>query len=256
MLKSYIQIAIRSLMRNKLVSFINIFGLGLSMSVGMMVMVILQDELSYDHFHPHPERTVRIISRYQKKDGGKWKMASTPLPLCQLLKGDTAEIEDAVNLYPALDGKARAGSKELTVHGAFTTPSFFTVFGFTLASGDATTALQQPNTIVLTRATAEKFFGSGNAMGKLITIEKRGDFLVTGILADVPGKSHIHFDAYVSTTALPHLIQSKQLPDKLNDWGDCMVAYTYVLQKKDAGSNILNGQLNAIAAGINKYDKQ
>jgi len=256
MIKNYIKIAVRSLMRHRLVSFINIFGLGLSMSVGMMVMVILQDELSYDHFHPHPERTFRIISTYQKKGGAKWKMASTPLPLCSLLKEDTAEIEDAVNLYPALDGKATAGSKGLTVHGAFTTPSFFTVFGFTLVSGDAATALQQPNNIVLARATAEKFFGSDNAIGKVITIEHRGTFIVTGVLADIPGKSHIHFDAYAPVAAIPQLIQSKQLPDKLSDWGDCMAAYTYVLQKEGAGNKILNGQLNGIAAGINKYDHQ
>jgi putative ABC transport system permease protein len=159
MIWNYIKIACRSLMRNRLVSFINIFGLGLSMSVGMMELVILQDNLGYDHFHPFPDRTYRIISSYHKNTGERWALASTPLPLYQMMKADTADIEEAVSLYPALNGTAHSGSKELGLNGAFTEPSFFKVFGFKLVSGDPETALQHPSAIILTKATAEKFFG-------------------------------------------------------------------------------------------------
>ncbi|HXS57277.1 MAG TPA: hypothetical protein VN726_14195, partial [Hanamia sp.] len=122
MLKSYIKIAIRSLKRNRLTTFINIFGLGLSMSVGMMIMIRMQDELGYDHFHPHPERTYRVISSYQKKGGEQWKMASTPLPLNEELAGDTTIIENAVNVYPAFNGKVSVEGKEIYVSGAYTEP--------------------------------------------------------------------------------------------------------------------------------------
>ncbi|MEJ0102830.1 MAG: hypothetical protein WDO19_09850 [Bacteroidota bacterium] len=76
MIRSYIKVAIRSLRKNRLVSFINIFGLGLSMSVGMMIMIRLQDQLSYDNFHLQPETTYRILSDYSKKQVsiGKWRV--------------------------------------------------------------------------------------------------------------------------------------------------------------------------------------
>ena len=74
MIKSYFKVAIRTLMKNRLISFINIFGLGLSMSVGMMIIIRLQDQLSYDNFHPHPETTYRVLSDFHKKTGEHWKM--------------------------------------------------------------------------------------------------------------------------------------------------------------------------------------
>src|SRR5258708_1448306 len=125
MIVSYIKIAFRTLLRNRLVSFINIFGLGLSMSIGMIELVRIQDSLSYDRFHPYPNRTFRIISSYHKKDGQQWSLASTPLPLYAVLKADTAEIEDAVNLYPELNGTATAGGKDLGINAAFTDPALF-----------------------------------------------------------------------------------------------------------------------------------
>ena len=69
MIKNYLKVAIRSLSKNRLISFINIFGLGLSMSVGMMVMIRMQDQFSYDKFHPYPKSTYRILSDYHKKTG-------------------------------------------------------------------------------------------------------------------------------------------------------------------------------------------
>ncbi|HXO75434.1 MAG TPA: ABC transporter permease, partial [Puia sp.] len=160
----------------------------------------------------------------------------------------------AVSLYPELNGTATADGKELNLKGAFTGPAFFKVFGFTLAAGDPLTALEQPNSIVLTKTTAGKFFGAGNPMGKIIMIKNKGNFIVTGVLAET-GKSHIDFNAYTSSSSIPHLVQTKQLPDKSNDWGDCRPAYTYVLMKEGSGNTTLKGQINSIAAGINKADK-
>jgi putative ABC transport system permease protein len=269
MIKTYIKIAFRSLMRNRLVSFINIFGLGLSMSLGMLELVILQDNLGFDRFHPHPDRTYRVISSYQNKKGQHWKIASTPLPLYGSLNADTANIEAVVNLYPELSGTAHVGAgdargaagdagggdKELGLYGAFTEPSFFTVFGFKLASGNPVSALQYPNGIILTKKTAARFFGAADPMGKVIRLDHRGNFVVTGVLADIPGKSHIDFDAYANVSAVADLVQNKQLPDHSGDWGDCRVAYTYALLKKGAGREMLTRQINALAAGVNQRDK-
>ena len=113
MFKNYLKVAFRSLRKNKLISFINIFGLGLSMSVGMMIMIRLQDQLGYDNFHSHPEKIYRVLSDYKKKGGEHWKMASTPLPLNSKLH-DFAGIEYSVSIYPAFSGKAIAGASAPT----------------------------------------------------------------------------------------------------------------------------------------------
>lgn len=255
MFRSYIKIAFRSLAKNRLTSFINLFGLGLSMSVGLMIMVRLQDQLSYDRFHPHPERTYRIITGYHKKGGEEWKLASTPLPLKQELDKNKSLIEAAVNIYPAAGGKATADGKEIYINGAFTEPSFFNVFGFSLQSGDPATALQQPNAIVVSKSTSEKFFGARNPIGKVISIESKGSFIVTGVLNDAPGKSHIGYDAYASYSSIPAMEKNNQLPRNTSDWFQFNAAYTYVLLKADVATNPLLHQLSGVAKQLNSMNK-
>jgi putative ABC transport system permease protein len=255
MLKSYIKIALRSLFRNRLTSFINIFGLGLSMSVGLMIIIRLQDQLSYDRFHSAPERTFRIISSYHQKNGEQWKMASTPLPLKGALNTNQNLIEACTSVYAAFNGKAFAAGKEIGINGAFTDPSFFKVFGFLLKVGNAATALQQPNTVVITKAVAEKFFGTEYPVGKIISLEKQGAFTVTGVLAESPGKSHLNFDAYASYSSIVSLEKSNALPQKTNMWFAFNAGYTYVLVKNKTASAALVNQLQSIASGLNRMNK-
>lgn len=255
MLKSYFKIAVRNLFKNKLTSFINIFGLGLSMSIGMMIMIRLQDQLSYDDFHPSPERTYRITSHYAKSNGEKLNMASTALPLHTSLSRDATSIESIATIYPAFHGKATAAGKEIYLNGAFTEPSFFNVFGFSLASGNPHTALQQPNTIVLGKETAEKFFGKTDPMGQVVSMENGSSFIVTGILNQPPGKSHISYEALVSYSSVQQLEKDKLLPERSTDPYAFNAAYTYVLLKKESSLSVLDRELNAIAAGLNKDNK-
>ncbi|MEO8764980.1 MAG: ABC transporter permease [Ginsengibacter sp.] len=255
MFLNYLKIAFRTLNKNRLVSFINIFGLGLSMSVGMMELIIVQSELGYDKFHPKPESTYRVTSGYKQKNGNTFQLASTPFPLLAKLAEDSNIISDAVNIYPALYGNASAGAKEFYISGAFTEPSFFTVFGFALEAGNNVTALQQPNSVVLTKVMAERFFDKGNPIGKTISLQKKGEYIITGILKDPPGKSHLDFDAYFSASTLSTLEANKLLPLKSSDWNDFKSSYTYVVLKKGVNKNPLLGELNALAAGFNKDDK-
>ncbi|MDP4211627.1 MAG: ABC transporter permease [Bacteroidota bacterium] len=255
MLWNYLKIAYRSLKKNRLVSFINIFGLGLSMSVGMMEMLIVQNELGYDHFHPYSDRTYRITSAYTPKNGIPWKLASTPAPLYPSLLADTGIVQEAVNIYPAFHGEAISESKDLNIDGAFTEPAFFKIFGFSLAAGNEETALQKPNSLVISQSTAKRFFGNTNPLGKFINFQKIGLFQVTGVLNKAPGKSHIDFDAYASASSIPILEMNKLLPAKSNDWSDFGTVYTYVLLKKQADKKPLQGLLNAITSGMNKEDK-
>jgi len=253
---TYIKTAFRNLIRNPLVSFINIFGLGLSMSVGLMILIRLQDDFGFDRFHPHPERTYRITSEYTKKNGEHWKMASSPLPLQAELARDTNTVERVVNIYPALNGKAKAGAKDINLDAAFTEPSFFKVFGFSLAAGDPVTALQEPNTLVLSHSAAQKFFGEVNPLGKVISMEHGNNFLVTGVLKENPGKSHIDYDAYASYASVAGMEKSKALAVQSNNWYGFNVAYTYVLLKKGVQTSYLAPFLWSIADGLNKSNKE
>jgi len=254
MLWTYLKIAYRNLKRHPLMTFINLFGLAFSMSVGMMELVILQKELDYDKFHPHPDRTYRILSNYAAKNGNHWRLACTPLPLHNDLLIDTAAIEQTVDLYPALNGIASANGKELNLNGAFTSPSFFTVLGFSLAQGNPETALQQPNTLVLSRAAALRFFGSEEAVGKSINVQGSGLFLVTGVLNEPPGQSHIDFDAYASAATIPVLEKNGLLPARSDKWGE-LTTFTYLLAKEGANKRQLEGQLQMAAQHLNTTDK-
>lgn len=255
MFKSYLKTAIRTLQKNRLTTFINLFGLGLSMSVGLMIMVRLQDALSYDRFHPAAERTYRIISSYYKKGGEQWKLATTPLPLKDELNKNGNIVEDCVSMYPAFNGKANGNGKEIYINGAFTEPSFFHVFGFSLLAGNAITALQQPNKVVISKAVADKFFGLQNPIGKIITLEKGGSFEVTGVLKNPPGKSHLDFDAYASYASVASMEKTNALAAKASDWFAFNAAYTYVLVKERVPEIALENQLTSIARLLNDINK-
>jgi putative ABC transport system permease protein len=252
MIKNYLKIAFRNLKRHKLFSFINIFGLALSMSICLLVLMHLKDQLSYDDFHPHPNRTYRIITELSNKEGNTFRFASSPLPLAATLSNNYDFIEQATRIYTAPSSKAIANKKEISIKPVFTDPSFLSVFGFTLKEGDAATALSNPNTIVLSKTTAENFFGNKSAIGQMIELPQLGNFQVSGIL-DQPGNhSHLESDAYLSMSSVASLERSGKLEALSEQWNMATASYTYVLLKE----NVAKGQLEkAIATETEKLRK-
>ena len=215
----------------------------------MLVMVHVREELSYDLFHPNADRTYRIISDVtENKNARHFKLASTPLAL----KGELAQqkdlVEQSVQIYPALKGKASSDEKELSVNGAFTDPSFFKIFGFRLSAGDEKTALAFTNGIVLSNETAFRFFGNTNAVGKTLVFDKLGTFQVTGILAKRSERSHIDFDAYASSLAVSQLEKAGALPELQNKWNSLNNAYTYVLLKNKVSKVTLQNFLKQVSS--------
>lgn len=251
MIRNYIIIAWRSLLKNRLFSFINIFGLALSICVGMMVMVQLADTFRYDNFHPHPERTFRVISEIKNYEGQQWTFASSPLPLLQTLAADSDLFEASVSFYPGVHADVTDGVKEVMVTGAFTQSSFFDVFGFSLARGHSRSALTEPNSVVLSHETAQKFFGDENPVGKLITFDKLGVFKVTGVLQP-SGKSHISFDAYLSSSTVRLLENDRILPAKSEQWNSFQDGYTYVVLRENLTRKNLDNRLDLLSKELNK----
>ena len=256
MLRSYIRVALRTFRKNKLTTFINIFGLGLSMSVGMMIMIRLLDQLSYDNFHPYAERTYRVLTAYHKKTGEQWKMASTPLPLLEKLERDFSRVEKSVNVYPAFNGKAVIAGKEMYVNGAYTEPSFFKVFGFSLAAGDPATALKDPFSLVISKATAAKFFAGDDPVGKVLTLDNGESFIVKGVLNEATSKSHLSYDAYASYSSIPQMEKKQLLPVRQSNWYAMDACYTYVMLKRGYPASAFLSDLNVVARQVNKSNNE
>ena len=252
MFKNYLKVAIRNLRRQKLFSFINIFGLSLSMSVCLLVLIHIKEQIGYDNFHPHSDRIYRVITELNNKQGNTFRFASSPLPLGKELADNYTFIDQLVRLYSTGVSKAQAEKKEINISTAFTEASFFDVFGFRLKEGVEKTAFSNPNSIVLSSETAEKFFGNENPVGKMIELPQFGSFQITGVLEKPAGKSHLEQDAYCSMSSIPQLEKTGKLTPALDQWDMSTSGYTYVLLKENASKRQLTSALFQIQSKLLK----
>ncbi|MGN6530321.1 MAG: ABC transporter permease, partial [Ginsengibacter sp.] len=199
MFKNYFKTAWRNLMKNKVFSFINITGLSIGIAVSFVIMMYVQDELSYDKFNINADRIVRVIFKADI-NGGKINESVSMAPVAQTMKNDFPEVKDATRLLDGGTPKIKYEDKIFkSDRFAFVDPNFFSIFTLPMVEGDANAALLQPNTIVLTKATAEKYFGKEDAIGKTLAFNNNSEFYkVTGIIENIPANSHFHFDVFAS----------------------------------------------------------
>jgi putative ABC transport system permease protein len=251
MLRNYFKTAWRNIIRRKTFSLIMISGLALSMSVCLLVIVIVNDQISFDNFHPNANRIYRINTSVTRTDNNVEKIATTPFTLGNKLKGYSS-IENVVHIDRDLNAEVVKGQNKIALHGMFTEPSFFKMFGFTLQAGDASTALNEPNTIVLTHQTAVKFFGNINPVGKTLSLEKFGDFKVTGVLNEITKQSQLQFDALASVASINILEQQGVINSTLNNPDNYYSDYLYVLLQKGKSEKYLNSILIDIAKKSNE----
>lgn len=198
MLKNYLKIAFRNIRKNPAYSFINIFGLALGMGVAILILLYVQDELSYDTYHKKSDRIVRV-SREWFNDDGKTSLhlGHVAPPFGPLLQQDFPQVQEAVRFFQ-VNPLIKSNDKSFVEDRFFFADSnVFKVFSWKMLKGDPATALTYPDGIVLTKSTAKKYFGSQNPMGKTLQFEYRGvtfPFQVKGVMQDVPKNSHFHFD--------------------------------------------------------------
>lgn len=201
MLQNYLKIAYRNLLRNKLFSFINIFGLATGMACCLLIVLYVVDEFSYDRFHDKGNRIVRVIMEYSFGDESG-ETAHTGTKVAPAFSRDFPEVEQAVRVY---DAKTIVKYQDkLFEEKAFfyADSTFFRIFSFPLLQGDPATALEGPNKVVLTASTARKYFGEKNPVGQTLRINDNQDYLVTGVMKDVPANSQIKFDFVASFASL------------------------------------------------------
>ena len=201
MFKNYFKIAWRNLRRNKSFSAINIFGLSIGIACCLIIMLFVQDELSYDRYNKKADRIVRVVFR-GSINGEKMKEANVMPPVAQTLKADYPEVLQATRLRTDAPLVTYDDKTFKENEFAFADSNFFQVFTLPFLKGDAKTALTQPNTLVISATTAEKYFGKKDPIGKILSFNNTS-FKITGVMKDIPANSHFHFNLIASMVTLP-----------------------------------------------------
>lgn len=248
MLRNYLKTALRNLWKHKLFSFINVFGLASGMLVCLLAMIDIKGAFDYDSFHPNRDRTYRIITDATTRTNDILSFATTPLPVADALARNYPFVE-AVTRVVRSYGEITTNGKQLPVVFSAVDPGFFTLFGFKLAAGQAAVA---PQTVVLTQQTAQRFFGTANPIGKIMTHSEFGALTITGVFAQNPAKSHLDFDMVVSMATLSSPTWRQALVDWKQYANGYTRAYTYVLLKPGTRAETLNRVLPGVARRATK----
>jgi ABC-type lipoprotein release transport system permease subunit len=234
-------------MRNKLFSSINIVGLAVSMSVGLLLIAFVLDLRSYDRFHQQGERIYRITN-VLTANGERSKFATTSVKTGKLIREKVAGIEEVAIVRNDFAQDAKVGDHLIPIKGFWTEPSLLRILTFPLLEGNADRALDDPYSIVLTETAARKLFGNERALGKAITFDTL-EYQVTGVMKDVPFFSHLHFEALVSLSTAEQL--NKHDKD-FGKWTSMGSNYVYLLLPPAADLASVQSQLDAIAREENR----
>lgn len=240
MLKNYFTIAWRNLMKNKVFSFINVLGLTIGITVCMMIFLFIMNEFSFDKFHKDGDRIYEVMRIY---DSTKPSVPWLSGPYAPALLNDFPnDIKRAVRVMPS-NFLVTFGNKAFNEKKVYRAdPDFFQLFSFPLIKGNPATVLQDPNSIVISETSAKKYFGDEDPIGKVLTLDKKDQLKVTGVVKDVPFNSHLDFDMVRSIANLNNEEFFKRWINNNN--------FTYVLLDEHADKNKLQRQFPAF---MNKY---
>ena len=175
MLKNYFKITFRNLLRNKGFSIINISGLAIGMASAVLILLWIQNEVSYDQFHERKDRIYEAWNR-SEMNGEISSWSTTPKVLANTIENDFPEVEQTVRVNSLGSVLFNVGDKRLSATGNFADSNFFQVFSFPLLKGNAKTALKDVYSIVLTEKLSQKLFGNDEAMGKVVRINNEDNW--------------------------------------------------------------------------------
>ena len=204
MFKNYFKASARSLKKNALFSGLNMFGLAISMSVGLLMIILITELDSFDRFHEDRDRIYRLTSN-KLMYGQDMFMGAASFYIGDVVRENVPGVEEVVMVKKGVDANLVRASGTINMTGLYATDGFFELFSFELLRGNPATALSEPNSVVLTETLATKLFGDVDPMGKDLEFESTGGWqnrqvngIVTGIMADPPKNSHLKFESLVS----------------------------------------------------------
>ena len=223
MWKNYLKTAFRNIWRDKGYTFINVMGLSIGMAACIFIFIYIFNELKYDKWFDDHDRIFRVVVDGRISDDF-FQVAVTSGPLAWNMKKDYPEIESVTRVHRS-SGEVflHYGDRTLYTRGLYYVDStFFDVFSFPMLQGDPSRALDEPNSLVLSKEMAEKIFGRTDAMGEMIRMNDGTGFKVTGILDDLPGNTHLDFTMLASFSTL----YSDRGRGQFEDWGS-LYLYSY-----------------------------
>jgi putative ABC transport system permease protein len=246
MFKNYCKTAWRSLLRNKFYSLINLGGLTLGLAIGMMILLWVQDELSFDGFHRQAKNIYRLENQVGTGNSIQiWTV--TDASIAPAAKAQLPEILDAVRVndnyvyaFYKYQGKTFDQHK-----GIFADPSFFRVFDFDLIKGNKSNPFSSDASVIITESTAKKYFGNTDPMGQIITGDDKINFIVCGIARDFPRNSSINADMIFPMSHLNKVIHGEKGGSIDDDWENFNF-HTYFLLRTGTSIPLLAAKLKQI----------
>jgi putative ABC transport system permease protein len=236
MFKNYIKIAIRNLWKNKAFSAINIFGLASGLAICLLILFYVNNELGYDQYNTKSNRIYRVDGDLQF-GGNHFVLAQSPDPLGPTLKQDFPQVEQYVRFRDHGGIMVKKGNENVEeTKVIYTDSTLFSVFTLPMIQGDPSTALVQPNSVVITESTAKKYFNSTDVVGKTMIIGDTGNYKITGVIKDIPKQSHFHYDFFIS-------MYGQLSSYEINQWTSNNFN-TYIVLKKGTNADQLSSQLN------------
>ncbi len=250
MIRNYLKIAFRNMKRQKGYTFINTFCLAVGLTCFLLLMIYVQYELSYERFHANSQRIFRVaihlpVWNYK----GSMDFCLTTAQLAPTLEDTYPEVVAATRLGTE-SRPLSYGDKKFLEQGIYGDPKLFEVFTFPLVKGDPETALAEPYSVVISRRLADKFFRDADPIGKVLRLDDKMDFRITGIAENVPPNSHIQFDYILSFATL------KAMGNRgIERWGTIDYC-TYVLLSDADRSKELEAKFPSMVEQYHSYDSE
>ena len=239
MLKNYLLIAFRNIIKNIGFSSINILGLSIGITATLLILLWVQDELSFDRFHENAENLYQV-EEDQYYSGEVYHVTVTPYPSGPVWKEEIPEIKDACRYQWPSGMLFRYGEKAFYEGGCVAVDqSFFSMFSFPLIKGDKQTVLTEPFSTVLTDETAKKYFGNEDPIGKILLVNNKYEFTVSGVVEKPPKNSTLSFDILVPFDYL------KEVGEFNDGWGNNSIR-TYVQLHENAIPDTVNRKLTKV----------
>jgi putative ABC transport system permease protein len=247
MIKYDFLFALRNFSKQKMFSWVNLFGLSLAIVSVCLILIYVQNELSFDKYNKNADRIYRVYQTFVR-EGKSQDWVTTATPLTAFLKDKFPEIENAVRIAKVPKGLVDYGENSFYEENiVLADASIFDVFTFPLLVGNPQTVLKDPNSVVLSKAAAEKYFGDENPIGKTISYNQNTDLTVSGIMKDIPANSHLSCDMIVSMSSSKAFFGNDFLTNQMNT-----TVFTYLLAHTGIDRNRFENTISKVATDYYK----
>ncbi|MEP7319757.1 MAG: ABC transporter permease, partial [Panacibacter sp.] len=244
MIKNYFKTALRNLWKNKATSFINLFGLSVGMTAAVFIFLWVQNEMSFDNYHPDKDNIYRITNSIQVNKDEAWTWESSPLLMGETAFKEIPEVQKSARVMintwsaPVFNINHKLFSEKTT---AYVDKSWFNIFHYDFVAGNTAAFSQQPFSIILTQTKAKKYFGDANAIGQIIRVDTI-NYMVQGVIKDNPLNSSFQFDVLLNLDG--RLADPGTFKNDKN-WNN--FGYTTFIQlRPDANKSLVETKLNDI----------